>query len=90
MNKGDLVEAIAKECGCSKAMAADALNATLNTITNCLKKGDKVSLIGFGTFSTSKRPARTGRNPMTGKTIQIKAKTVAKFKPGKALADAVN
>ncbi len=90
MNKGDLIDAIAKECDCSKAMAGDALNATLNTITKCLKKGEKVTLIGFGTFSTNHRPARSGRNPLTGKTIQIKAKNVAKFKPGKALADAVN
>ncbi len=89
MNKGDLVDAIAKATGLTKAASAEALDATLEAVTNTLKKGDKVTLPGFGTFSTSKRSARTGRNPQTGKEIKIAAKTVAKFKPGKKLADAV-
>ncbi len=90
MNKGDLVDSIAKQSGLTKSDAAKALDATLDSITDTLKSGDKVTLPGFGTFSTSERSARTGRNPQTGKEIQIKAKTVAKFKAGKNLADAVN
>ena len=89
MNKGDLIEAIAKGADLSKADAGRALDATLDAITKTLKKGDKVTLPGFGTFSTSKRAARTGRNPATGETIKIKAKKTAKFKAGSALADAV-
>lgn len=89
MNKGDLVDAIAKATGLTKAASAEALDATLDSVTKTLKKGDKVTLPGFGTFSTSKRSARTGRNPQTGKEIKIAAKTVAKFKPGKKLADSV-
>ncbi len=90
MNKGDLVDSIAKQSGLTKTDAAKALDATLDAITGSLQTGDKVTLPGFGTFSTSKRSARTGRNPQTGKEIRIKAKTVAKFKAGKNLADAVN
>lgn len=90
MNKGDLVDSIAKQSGLTKTDAAKALDATLDAITGTLGTGDKVTLPGFGTFSTSKRSARTGRNPQTGKEIQIKAKTVAKFKAGKNLADSVN
>lgn len=90
MNKGDLVDSIADNSGLSKADAGRALDATIEVITKCLKKGDKVTLPGFGTFSTSRRNARTGRNPATGATIQIAAKTVAKFKPGSKLSDAVN
>ena len=90
MNKGDLVDSIAKGTGLTKAAASNALDATLDSITKSLKKGDKVTLPGFGTFSTSKRSARTGRNPQTGKEIKIAAKTVAKFKPGKKLADSVS
>lgn len=90
MNKGELIDSIADKSGLSKADAGRALDATMECVTSCLKKGDKVTLPGFGTFSTSKRNARTGRNPMTGEAIKIKAKTVAKFKPGSKLADAVN
>jgi DNA-binding protein HU-beta len=89
MNKGDLIEAIAKGSDLTKADAGRALDATIEAITKTLKKGDKVTLPGFGTFSTSKRAARTGRNPATGETIKIKAKKTAKFKAGSALAEAV-
>ena len=90
MNKGELVDSIAKQSGLTKADAAKALDATLDAVTGTLQTGDKVTLPGFGTFSVSQRSARTGRNPQTGKEIKIKAKTVAKFKAGKNLADAVN
>lgn len=89
MNKGELIEAIAKGADLSKADAGRALDATLMTITKSLKKGDRVSLPGFGSFSISKRKARTGRNPQTGEAIKIKARKVAKFKAGTKLADAV-
>ena len=90
MNKSELVAAIATSADITKADAERALNGTLEAITDALSKGDKVALIGFGTFSTTKRAARDGRNPQTGKTMKIKAKTVAKFKAGAKLADAVN
>lgn len=90
MNKGELIDSIASKSGLTKADAAKALDATLAAITGELKKGEKVTLPGFGTFSTSKRSARTGRNPQTGAEIKIAAKTIAKFKAGKNLADAVN
>ncbi|WP_236980882.1 HU family DNA-binding protein [Membranihabitans maritimus] len=90
MNKGELIDSIAKLSGLTKADATKALDATLESVTSELKKGEKVTLPGFGTFSTSERSARTGRNPQTGKEIKIAAKTVAKFKAGKNLADAVN
>jgi DNA-binding protein HU-beta len=90
MNKGDLINKIADGANLSKAQAGEALNAVLDGITDALKDGDKVTLIGFGTFSVSKREARTGRNPQTGETIQIAAKNVVKFKPGKELSDSVN
>ena len=89
MTKECLVEALAKKTGCSKSAAADCLNAILDEIGKALKKGEKVILTGFGTFSVSKRGARTGRNPKTGATIKIAAKKVPKFKAGKALKDAV-
>jgi len=89
MNKGELVDAIAKDAGLSKADAGKALNAFVSNVTGSLKKGNAVQLIGFGTFSISKRAARTGRNPQTGAAIKIAAKKVAKFKAGKALADTV-
>lgn len=89
MNKGDLINQIAADAGLSKAQAGAALNSVLDSVTKTLKKGDKVTLVGFGTFSTSKRAARTGRNPQTGATIKIKAKNVVKFKPGKELSSAV-
>ncbi|HRN42512.1 MAG: HU family DNA-binding protein [Flavobacteriales bacterium] len=89
MNKGELIDAMAKEAGLTKADAGNALNAFVSAVSKSLKKGDAVQLIGFGTFSISKRAARTGRNPQTGKEIKIAAKKVAKFKAGKALADVV-
>lgn len=90
MNKGDLINKIAENASLTKAQAADALNATIDAVTGALKKGDKVTLVGFGTFSVSKREARTGRNPQTGATIKIAAKSSVKFKSGKELADSVN
>ncbi len=90
MNKSDLVDAIADSAGLSKADAGRALDALVNTVTGALKKGQAVSLVGFGTFSVRDRAARTGRNPRTGETIQIKASKNPAFKAGKALKDAVN
>ena len=90
MNKSELIDAMAKDANISKAQAGAALDSFVKNVSNTLKKGDKVSLIGFGTFSVSRRSARTGRNPQTGAEIKIAAKTVAKFKPGKALDDALN
>lgn len=90
MNKGDLINKVAEETGLSKAQSGDALNAVLNAVTEALKDGDKVTLIGFGTFSLSLRSARTGRNPQTGEAIEIPAKVSAKFKPGKELSEAVD
>ena len=89
MNKGELVENMANAAGISKAAAERSLTGLLDSITGALSKGDKVTLVGFGTFSVSKRSARQGRNPQTGATIQIAARTVARFKPGSKLADAV-
>ena len=90
MNKLDLVNAIAKEADVSKKTAEAALTAVLDSIKDALVKGEKVSLVGFGTFETRKRAARKGRNPQTGKEMKIAAKTLPAFKPGKALKDAVN
>ncbi len=90
MNKSDLVDAIAKSADISKAAAARALDATVETIKKTLKKGDSVSLVGFGTFKVGIRAARNGRNPRTGETIKIKAAKVPKFSAGKGLKDAVN
>ena len=90
MNKGDLINKIADSAKITKTQAGNALDATIKAITTSLKKGDKVTLIGFGTFSVSKRSARTGRNPQTGKTIKIAAKNVVKFKAGAELEGAVN
>jgi DNA-binding protein HU-beta len=90
MNKGDLINHVADSAGITKGQAADAVSAVFDGIEGSLKSGDKVSLIGFGTFSVNHRPAREGRNPSTGKTIKIAAKNVVKFKPGKALGDSVN
>lgn len=89
MNKADLVDAIANATGQTKKDAAAALEAFMDSVTGALKKGDSVTLTGFGTFSVANRSARTGRNPQTGAEIKIPAKTVAKFKPGKGLKDAV-
>ena len=90
MNKSDLVDAIAKSADLSKAAAARALDSTVDTIKKALKKGDTVSLVGFGTFKVGKRAARNRRNPRTGATIKIKAAKVPKFSAGKGLKDAVN
>ena len=89
MTKADLVSAVA-ETGMTKKQASAAVEAVIDAITGALKKGDKVSLIGFGSFSVKKRKARTGRNPRTGKAIKIKAKKVPAFSAGKALKDAVS
>lgn len=90
MNKADLIDQIAASTGLSKTSSKKALEACVGAISGALKKGDKVSLVGFGTFSVSKRAARNGRNPQSGKTITIPAKNVAKFKAGKELSQAVN
>jgi len=90
MNKADLIEAIAKDVNLSKADAGKALDSLTKRITQSLRKGENVTLVGFGTYSVTKRKARTGRNPQTGETIKIKAKKVAKFKPGKDLTKAVS
>ncbi len=85
MNKSDLIDAMAADAGISKAAAKKALDSFTDNVGNTMAKGGRVSLVGFGTFSTSERAAREGRNPQTGKTIQIPAKTVAKFKAGSEL-----
>ena len=82
MNKTDLINAIAEASGLTKADATKALNATTAAIANAVKNDDNVALVGFGTFSVSERPARTGKNPRTGEMIEIPAKKVVKFKPG--------
>lgn len=89
MNKSDLVAMIADKAELSKKDAEKALNAFVSSVTDVLKKGDKVSLVGFGTFETKKRAARKGKNPQTGAEINIPAATVPAFKVGKALKDAV-
>ena len=89
MQKADLVEKIADDSGISKAAADRALSSLLSNVTKELKSGGRVSLVGFGTFSISKRAARMGRNPRTGEAIQIKARKVPKFSAGKTLKDAV-
>ena len=90
MNKDQLIEIMAEDAGITKAQAGSAMKSLIENITKSLKKGNKVSFVGFGTFDVSKRAARTGRNPQTGDAIQIPAATVPKFKAGKALKDAVN
>jgi len=90
MSKSDLIDAIAKEAGLTKVDATKALNAITGAITNTLKSGDSVTLIGFGTFKVSKRAARTGRNPRTGAELKIAASNAPVFSAGKALKDAVN
>ena len=89
MNKSELIDAIADNGGLSKADAGKALDATIAAVTNALKAGDTVTLVGFGTFSVKERAARTGRNPQTGATLEIKASKVPSFKAGKGLKDAV-
>jgi len=90
MNKAELVDAIASDAGLSKADAKKALEGFTTAITGALKKGDRISLVGFGSFSISNRAARVGRNPQTGKEIQIKAKNVVRFKAGSDLSGKVN
>jgi DNA-binding protein HU-beta len=92
MNKTEFIEAVSKKAGgkVAKKDVTEIVEAYNQVVTETLKKGDKVSFIGFGTFETSKRAARTGKNPQTGEALKIKASTVAKFKPGKGLKDAVN
>ena len=90
MNKNDLVASVASGAGLSKADATKAVDAVLDSITSSLKGGTEVRLVGFGTFSVSRRQATTGRNPRTGETIQIAASNQPKFKAGKGLKDAVN
>ena len=89
MNKGELVEKVAKECALGKAAAEQVLTSVLGAITDAMAAGDKVTLVGFGTFSVSERAAREGRNPQTGATINIPAKKVVKFKAGTKLFDSV-
>ncbi|NWG86869.1 MAG: HU family DNA-binding protein [Hydrogenophilaceae bacterium] len=90
MNKSELIDAIANSADISKAAAGRALDAAMESVKKALKKGDMVTLVGFGTFYVGKRAARSGRNPRTGATIKIKAAKVPKFRAGKALKDSVN
>ena len=90
MNKNELISSIASSTGLTKTDSAKAVDAFVAAVTNALKKGDEVRLVGFGTFSVVKRAATTGRNPRTGAEIKIAARKQAKFKAGKALQEAVN
>ena len=90
MNKSEFIDTVAEESQLSRADAGRAVDAVIATISQALKKGDSVTLVGFGTFEARKRSARTGRNPRTGEEIQIAASMNPAFKPGKALKDAVN
>jgi len=90
MNKAELIEAIADAASLTKADAGRALDGMVNAVTDALKKGDTVSLVGFGSFAVKERAERQGRNPQTGNSITIKAAKIPSFKPGKALKDAVN
>ena len=89
MNKAELIAKIAEDAGLTKTQANATVDAFVDAVTKTLKKGDKVTLVGFGTFSVSKRAARNGRNPQTGAVIKIKAKKVAKFKAGKELSSKI-
>jgi DNA-binding protein HU-beta len=89
MTKAELIDAVAKSAALTKASAEKAVGGVLSAVTDALKKGDRVTLVGFGRFEVSTRKARTGRNPQTGKEIKIAAAKVPKFRPGKALKDAV-
>jgi DNA-binding protein HU-beta len=89
MNKAEMIEAMATDAGITKAEANRALDSFVTNTTKCLKKGDRLSLIGFGSFSVTRRASRKGRNPQTGKEITIKAKNVVKFKPGSELSKKV-
>ncbi len=90
MNKAELIDKMAASADISKAAAARALDAMLESITDSLKQSEQVALVGFGTFSVKERAARTGRNPQTGQPIEIAAARIPSFKPGKALKDALN
>ena len=90
MTKAELISAVAEQAGLKKVDAEKAVAAFISSVTVALKKGDKLSLVGFGTFTTASRAARKGQNPQTGKKISIPAATVPKFKPGKTLKEAVN
>jgi len=90
MNKADLISSVAEQSGLSKVDSEKAINSFIGTISNELSSGNKITLVGFGTFETADRAARPGKNPKTGEVIQIAAKRVAKFKAGKALANTVN
>ncbi len=90
VTKADLVAQVAKKSDISKAAASKAVNAIIQNVKDSLAKGNTVTLIGFGSFTTAKRAARTGRHPQTGKPLKIPAKTVPKFRPGKALREAVD
>jgi DNA-binding protein HU-beta len=90
MNKAELIDAIAADAGLTKADAKRALDGFVNATASALKKGDRISLVGFGSFSVSNRAARTGRNPQTGKEIKIAAKNVVRFKAGSDLSEKVN
>jgi DNA-binding protein HU-beta len=90
MNREELISQMAHDAKTTKSVAKASLDSFLSSVSKALKKGGRVSLVGFGAFSTSKRNARTGRNPKTGASIEIKAKRVARFKPGKELATQVN
>lgn len=90
MNKSELIDAIASKGDLTKAQAGQALEALVEAVSETLKGGDSITLVGFGTFSVKERPARTGRNPKTGEAIEIAASKVPAFKPGKGLKDAVN
>lgn len=90
MNKQELVSAMAEKSGLTKVDSEKALNGMVEAVKDAMSKGDSIQLVGFGTFSVSERSARTGRNPQTGKEIQIAAKKIAKFKPGKALSESIN
>ncbi len=89
MNKADLINKIAKDARISKTASSKALDSLVDGITRSLKKGDRVALVGFGTFTVSRRKARVGRNPQTGEQIEIKARKVARFRPGKDLSSTI-
>jgi DNA-binding protein HU-beta len=90
MNKAEFISAVSEAAGSSKSDATAHVEAIINVVTNALKGDNEVTLVGFGTFKAKKREARTGRNPRTGESIQIKASTVPSFKAGKAFKDALN
>ena len=89
MNKSDLIDIVAEGAGLTKVQAKKAIDCYHDTVADALKGGNRVEIVGFGSFSVSTRIARTGRNPKTGEPLEIKAKNVAKFKPGKSLADSL-